>query len=85
MTTATTETTGDRIRRRREALGMSKVWLGMAMCGDRNQVWEYEQGRQLPRAVQAVLLARALGVTVEWLLEPAVNQWLADHGYGVDA
>ena len=77
----TADTTGARIRRRRDELGLTLYRLNEMTGFTHPAILSYEHGRSLPKAVQAVVLARALGVTVEWLMEPAVNEWLQANGF----
>jgi len=72
---------GQHLRQLREAAGLNMNELGIVINGDHCQIHRYETGKTLPDTVQAILIARELGVTVEHLMAPAVEAWLVDRGY----
>ena len=66
------EPLGDRLRRLREARGMSRADLAEAVVGlsrrtDRAEIIRYEDGLYLPRLPTFAALARVLGVSMETL------------------
>ncbi|QBI21153.1 helix-turn-helix domain-containing protein [Egibacter rhizosphaerae] len=67
---ATGGTIGARLRARRHEAGWSQVELAAAAGVSRQLVGAVEAGRHLPRVDAGAALARALGTTVEALLEP---------------
>lgn len=59
---------GARIRYARELVGLSQAALADAIGVRPTSVWRFEHDENAPSAESAVLLARALGVTVEWIV-----------------
>ncbi len=59
---------GQRIRRRRQALGLSQEALS-SLCGISQRSWsQYETGRWIPRADRLLAIAQTLEVSVDELL-----------------
>lgn len=58
----------ERIRSRREALGMSQDKLADAIEGSDVQISHYECGRRVPSVARLRDLAKALRCTSDWLL-----------------
>lgn len=56
----------NRVRERRKAAGMTLVQLAAASGLTASTISDIERGAE-PRVVTAILIARALGVRVEWL------------------
>jgi transcriptional regulator with XRE-family HTH domain len=77
------ETTGQRIHQLRKAHGMSMFDLATVIDGDHAMVSRYEADQTIPHTVQAILIAREFNVSVDWLMEPAVNAWLTNRGYDI--
>lgn len=75
------DTTGDRIKRRREELGLSMYQVNQQTGFSHPALLNYERNKFLPGTVQAIVLAKALGVSVEWLMAPAVDAWLYEQGF----
>ena len=70
MAEKTPSIVGRNVRRLRESLGMSGNALAKAAGMAQSQVWDLEAGRtQNPTAPVLQALARALGVTVDALLQ----------------
>lgn len=59
---------GSRIRERRERLGRSQQELADAVGVSRQQVSNWETGKQSPTGANLVALAAILGVSSEWVL-----------------
>ena len=62
---------GERIRERREKLQMSQGYLAQQSGIHYMTISRYERGRRTPSTAALVALARALGVTTDWLLGAA--------------
>jgi len=60
---------GDRIAERRAALGLSRAKLGRMSALEAMAIYRWETGRATPSLVSARALARALGVTLDWLVD----------------
>ena len=61
---------GNRIRERRLELGLSQGKLARAIGTDQSKVSHWEAGHCEPKVFNALLLAKALGTTVEYLFAP---------------
>lgn len=59
---------GKRIRDAREALGIKQAELADAIGVRPQSMWRFEHDEMTPSAESAVLIARKLGVSVEWLI-----------------
>lgn len=59
---------GDRLRRVREAAGLTQTELAERVGAGTNQIYRYEKGETDPSAEVLAALAQELGVTVDWLL-----------------
>lgn len=69
MLLATQGTFGARIRERRTALGLTLEQLAQATDSSKSYVWELEnKNPPRPSAEKMSAIAKALGVTVDWLL-----------------
>lgn len=70
---------GSRIAFLRERAGMSREELAQQICVTPSALGSYEQGRRSPSADILVSTARALGVSVDFLLsgQPASGEELA--------
>lgn len=60
--------TGERIKFRRNQLGLSQDELANALGKSQNQIYLYEKGKALPSVEGLILLARHLQTTPDWLL-----------------
>jgi transcriptional regulator with XRE-family HTH domain len=61
-------TLAQRVKTRREALGISQEKLAQQMGIDRNTLWHIEAGKTTqPRLGQMMALAKALGVSIDYL------------------
>lgn len=74
---------GRRIRQRREALGLSQGTLGRHLGLTFSQVQKYEKGTNRIGAGRLLLIARALGVPIQYFfqdldLKPAANERTRD-------
>ena len=58
---------GSRVKARREVLGISQEYLARAIGVSKNTVTRWEHG-SAPAAERALVLAKALGVSIEWLV-----------------
>ncbi len=65
---------GDRIKKRREALGMKQSDLANALSVTNSTVSMYETGKREPYGDALLKLARLLGVTTDWLLGATDDQ-----------
>lgn len=75
------EQIGDRIRRRREELGMSQSDLARRADLTPSGIWQYEQGERKPSSEALTKLADALKVATDYLLgvrDPTWEDLLAD-------
>jgi transcriptional regulator with XRE-family HTH domain len=59
---------GERIARRRKALGISQEELAAAIGTNQKQISRYENGHNAPTAEVLVAMARSLDTTTDWLL-----------------
>jgi len=59
---------GDRLRIERERLGLAQQELGNQIGTGPNQIYRYEVGEAEPSPYQLARLAKALGVTTDYLL-----------------
>lgn len=58
----------ERMRERRQALGMTHQALADASMSTLRTIENYEGGQRTPRQAQLVMLAQALGTTTTWLI-----------------
>lgn len=58
---------GDRIRERREKIGLTQTELARRLGIDKGTVWRWEAGRTSPQRGQLQRVAAMLGVTPAWL------------------
>lgn len=68
-----TLTHGKKLRALRESKGFSQFRLAVEAGVDSAVVSKYENAERHPRAMVLFKLARALGVTMEQILEPGLN------------
>ena len=61
---------GNRIRERRLELGLSQEKLARKMGTSQSKLSHWEAGNCEPKVFSAILLAKALGTTVEELFDP---------------
>jgi transcriptional regulator with XRE-family HTH domain len=59
----------EKIRRARMASGMSRTEFAAALDVSPSSIGEYERGANRPTADKAVIIARLLGVPLDWLLD----------------
>lgn len=72
---------GDRIKRRREELGMSQSHLARRADLTPSAIWQYEQGERRPSSEALKKLADALKVATDFLLgvrDPTWEDLMAD-------
>jgi len=60
---------GLRLKRAREAAGLTQAQLGAKIGREQNTISDYETGSVMPEAKDVGRLARAVGARVEYLLE----------------
>jgi transcriptional regulator with XRE-family HTH domain len=61
-------TIGNRIKQRRQQLGLSQNDLADMLKITQNQIWRYEQGKNSPTGEVIIALAQALETSTDWLL-----------------
>jgi transcriptional regulator with XRE-family HTH domain len=59
---------GERIKRRREQLGISQQSMAESLKTSQNQIYRYEKGTNSPTAQVIIDIARILEVSTDWLL-----------------
>ena len=60
--------TGQRIKERREALGLTQEALAELLNKGQKQIWEYESNRKLPSVGSLIELAQILQTSADYLL-----------------
>lgn len=61
-------TFGDRLKKEREAKGLTQEELARAIGVAVPTISEYESGKKMPRLNKIIILARKLGVSIDYLL-----------------
>ncbi|MBR5878004.1 MAG: helix-turn-helix transcriptional regulator [Akkermansia sp.] len=59
---------GNRIKRLRKAKGLSTLDLGMMIYVAQATIWRWERAERYPSVYNLVLLAQALGVSIQYLI-----------------
>lgn len=61
-------TAGDRLRGAREGLGLTQIELANSLRTSPGQIWRWETQGVIPGGPWLVKLAKALGISTDWIL-----------------